>query len=230
MNIIPDKRPDHKRVWFQLLNSTGAYINYGEDGLQRLDYAVSAAEKANIRLVLPFVNYWSDYGGMNAYQTAFGGTFTEQWYTDERSQAVYRNYIKVLVNRYKSSPAIFSWQLGNEPRWMGGNFTDMVKWVTSTAKYIKSLDPDHMVTTGEEGFFDAVDGVNNGESIYSGMDGSSFSHNIRIPEIDYGVFHMYPSWWSFPYEWGNTWIKEHDDIGKAVCFPPSYVIPCVMNH
>ena len=171
-----------------------------------------------MRLVLPFVNFWSDYGGMSAYQRAFGGSDTALWYTDARCQEAYRNYIKVIVNRYKSSPAIFSWQLGNEPRAPGGNYTAMVAWVTATARYIKSLDPAHMVTTGEEGFFDASDGVNNGESIYSGSDGTSFSHNIRIPEIDYGVFHMYPSWWSFPYEWGNTWIQEHDEIGKQVSF------------
>ncbi|KAH8879648.1 family 5 putative glycoside hydrolase [Thozetella sp. PMI_491] len=233
VNIVPDRRPDPNHIWYQLLNSSGAYINYGEDGLQRLDYVVSAAEKANIRLVLPFVNYWSDYGGMNAYQRAFGGNSTLEWYTDERSQAVYRNYIKVVVNRYKASPAVFSWQLCNEPRMEGGNYTDMVKWVSSTAKYIKSLDPNHMVSTGEEGFFDASDGVNDGFSVYSGMAGSSFSHNIRIPDIDYGVFHLYPSWWSYPYEWGNTWIKEHDEIGKAVGKPvilEEYGTPLRHNH
>jgi mannan endo-1,4-beta-mannosidase len=219
VNYVPSPNAtDPNRVWFQLLNSTGAYINYGEDGIQRLDYVVSAAEKAGIKLVLPFVNNWNDYGGINAYVTAFGGD-SISWFTDVRSQAVYRDYIKVLVSRYKSSPAIFAWELGNEPRCSGDNYTTILKWATDAAAYIKSLDPNHMVTTGEEGFFDASDGVNNGMSIYSGVAGTSFSHNIKIPDIDYGVFHLYPSWWGYPYSWGDTWIEEHDAIGQAVRWP-----------
>jgi mannan endo-1,4-beta-mannosidase len=64
---------DPNRVYFHYLNSTGGYVNYGTDGIQRLGYVVSAAEKHKVRLVLPFVNNWSDYGGITAYNTAFGG-------------------------------------------------------------------------------------------------------------------------------------------------------------
>jgi mannan endo-1,4-beta-mannosidase len=216
VNTIPaSTATDPNKIWFQLLNSTGSWINYGEDGLQRLDYVVSAAEKANIRLTIPFVNNWNDYGGIAAYTKAFGGNSTT-WFTDANSQDAYRNYIRILVNRYKSSPAIFAWELGNEPRCSGGNYTTTLKWAAETAAYIKSLDPKHMVTTGEEGFFDVSDGMGDGQSVYGGYDGTSFSHNLRISDIDFGTFHLYPSWWSYPYSWGNTWIKEHDAVGKLV--------------
>ncbi|KAJ9134342.1 glycoside hydrolase family 5 protein [Pleurostoma richardsiae] len=152
---------------------------------------------------------------------------------DVKSQQVYRNYIKTLVNRYKDSPAVFAWELGNEPRCSSGNYTTILEWATSTSRYIKSLGPNHMVTTGEEGFFDASDGVNNGQGVYSGVDGTSFAHNIKIADINYGTFHLYPNWRSYPYSWDNTWIQEHDVIGKEAGKPvllEEYGTPFPHNH
>ncbi len=51
-------------VWFQSLSSSGSQINTGANGLQRLDAVVKAAEAKGIKLIIPFVNYWDDFGGM----------------------------------------------------------------------------------------------------------------------------------------------------------------------
>jgi len=48
--------PGPGTVFFQLLNSTGSYINYAANGLPRLDAVVSYAEKVGIKIVLNFVN------------------------------------------------------------------------------------------------------------------------------------------------------------------------------
>lgn len=50
--------PGSGTVFFQLLNSTGSYINYAANGIPRLDAVVSYAEQIGIKLVLPFVNNW----------------------------------------------------------------------------------------------------------------------------------------------------------------------------
>lgn len=50
--------PGSDTVFFQLLNSTGSYINYAANGIPRLDAVVSYAEKIGVKLVLPFVNNW----------------------------------------------------------------------------------------------------------------------------------------------------------------------------
>lgn len=61
VNTLPDpNNGDPNKVYFQVLNSTGSYINFGADGLQRLDYAVSSAEKHGVKLVLNFINNWND--------------------------------------------------------------------------------------------------------------------------------------------------------------------------
>jgi len=51
---------------------------------------------------------WSDLGGINAYCNTFGCSAIT-FYTNAAARTAYRAYIKFVVNRYKSSSAIFSW-------------------------------------------------------------------------------------------------------------------------
>lgn len=235
VNTLPDpSNGDPNKVYFQVLNSTGSYINFGPDGLQRLDYAVSSAEKHGVKLVLNFINNWNDYGGINAYTTAFGANATE-WFTDATSQKVYRNYIDVLVNRYKKSTAIFAWELGNEPRCKGCPTSVITKWAADVSKYIKSLDPGHLVTLGDEGWFapgTALSG-DDGSYAYSGSEGVDFVANLGISTLDYGTFHLYPDSWGYEYPWGNDWIIQHDEVGKKSGKPvilEEYGAPFPGNH
>lgn len=55
---------------------------------------------------------------MNAYNLYYG-TNTTTWYTDASVQAQYKAYISAVVSRYKTSDAIFAWELANEPRCHG---------------------------------------------------------------------------------------------------------------
>jgi mannan endo-1,4-beta-mannosidase len=140
--------PSSGTVYYQLLKDGVATINTGSDGLQRLDYVVASAEKRNIKLIINFVNNWSDYGGMAAYVTAFGGSQTT-WYTNDDAQAAYRTYIKTVIARYSDSSAIFAWELANEPRCNGCDVSTLYNWIKSTSAYIKSLDSEHLVCIGD---------------------------------------------------------------------------------
>lgn len=140
--------PSSGTVYYQLLKDGTATINTGADGLQRLDYVVASAEARNVKLVINFVNNWSDYGGMAAYVTAFGGSQTS-WYTNTAAQTAYRAYIKAVVSRYIDSPAVFAWELANEPRCNGCDTSVLYNWIQSTSAYIKSLDSKHMVAIGD---------------------------------------------------------------------------------
>jgi mannan endo-1,4-beta-mannosidase len=141
-------KPAPGKVYYQLLQNGNATINTGPDGLQRLDYVVAAAEKRGIKLIINFVNNWSDYGGINAYTTAFGGNSTS-WYTSSVIQRTYRQYIKAVVSRYNQSSAIFAWELANEPRCKGCDTSVIYKWASSTSAFIKSIDPNHMIGIGD---------------------------------------------------------------------------------
>jgi mannan endo-1,4-beta-mannosidase len=174
-------------VWYQQLSASGSRINTGANGLQRLDAVVASAEKYGVKLIINFVNNWDDYGGMNAYVKAFGGT-KEGWYTNAQAQTQYKAYIEAVVGRYKNSAAIFAWELANEPRCKGCSTDVIYKWADTTSQYIKSLDSNHMVTLGDEGM-----GLPGGTSYpYQTSEGVDFVKNLGIKTLDFGVFHFYP--------------------------------------
>ncbi|MCJ1263424.1 hypothetical protein MMC22_003294 [Lobaria immixta] len=218
-------------VYYQLLNSSGQYINYDPDtGIARLDYVVSAAEREGIKLVVPMLNNWDALGGINTYTNAFGGDATT-FFTDAPAQAAYKNYISFIVNRYKDSPAIFAWELCNEPRCHGCATSVITNWASDISSFIKSLDPTHMVALGDEGWF--APGYGDGSYAYSGSEGVDFIQNLAIPTLDYGTVHLYPDQWGYPYSWGNQWIQQHDAVGKSSGKPivlEEYGSPFPGNH
>jgi mannan endo-1,4-beta-mannosidase len=141
--------PGQGTVYYQLHANGKSTINTGADGLQRMDYVVHSAEKRGIKLIINFVNNWDDYGGMNAYVKAYGETDHNAFYSNENIQKAYRQYIKAVVSRYTNSPAVFAWELANEPRCKGCDTEVLYQWIKSTSQYIKSLDKRHMVCIGD---------------------------------------------------------------------------------
>ncbi|KAI1331345.1 glycoside hydrolase superfamily [Xylariaceae sp. FL0255] len=221
--------PGDSTIWFQLLSASGSTINTGTNGLQRLDAVVAAAETYDIKLIINFVNNWSDYGGIAAYNTAFGGNATT-WFTDSASQTQYKKYIQAVVSRYSSSSAIFAWELANEPRCTGCDVSVITNWATTISAYIKSLDSNHMVTLGDEGF--GLDTDSDGSYPFTyGAGGTNFTALLEVPDLDFGTFHLYPNSWGTAYTWGDLWIQAHGAACAAAgkpCLLEEYGAPS--NH
>ncbi|QKX62940.1 uncharacterized protein TRUGW13939_10108 [Talaromyces rugulosus] len=208
--------PASGTVWFQLHANGTSTINTGTDGLQKLDYVVSSAESRGVKLIINFVNNWDDYGGMYAYVVAYGGNQTS-WYTNSQIQTAYQTYIKTVVNRYSSSSAIFAWELANEPRCNGCDTSVITDWVNATSAYIKSLDPNHLVTIGDEGF--GLTNGSDGSYPYTFGEGLDFTTNLNIPTIDFGTLHLYPDSWGEALSWGSSWVSTHGAACAAVGKP-----------
>ncbi|KOS18333.1 Mannan endo-1 [Escovopsis weberi] len=198
--------PQQGTIWFQMLTAQGSTINTGADGLQHLDYVVQAAEQRGIKLIINFVNNWNDYGGINAYVNAFGGSATT-WYTNAAAQAQYKKYVAAVVGRYRDSDAIFAWELANEPRCNGCSTNVIYNWAVETSAYIKGLDGNHLVTMGDEGL--GLAEGSDGSYPYSYGEGTDFARWLTIDTLDFGTFHLYPNSWGTSYDWGNEWIKTH---------------------
>ncbi|EGX54367.1 hypothetical protein AOL_s00004g16 [Orbilia oligospora ATCC 24927] len=202
-------------VYFQLFSGSSPTINTGSNGLQRLDAIVASAEKYGIKLIIPFVNYWDDYGGMKVYANYYGVS-KNAFYTDSRVISQYKQYINALVSRYRNSKAIFAWELANEPRCNGCPTSTITNWATSISQYIKSLDSNHLITLGDEGWFN---GGGDGSYPYSGGEGIDFVKNLAISTLDFGTAHLYPGHWSKSDSWGNTWIQEHASAATSAGKP-----------
>ncbi|KAG8759064.1 hypothetical protein FRC14_006779 [Serendipita sp. 396] len=228
-------------TYYQVWNGTKFNMNYGKQGLERMDYVVKAAEKAGVKLILAFTNNWGGYGGMDLYVQWIrpDSRYHDAFYTDPAIIAEYQRYVKIIVNRYKDSPAIAAWELMNEARCLGDLPAGpncpgkrlLTKWYRQQSDYIRKLDPYHLITTGGEGHFfwdNPPKFWSNGELVsdynYNGQAGEDFEEDLTLPNIDFGTYHIYVYSW-YPqliyagsnfsaYEWGLQWIQQHADAAK----------------
>ena len=206
---------------------------YNEASFRAMDYVLYKADQAGVRLLISLVNYWPDFGGMPQYvRWCAPGSSTDAFYSNTNCKQLYKNYVSHLLNRvntyngrqYRNDPTVFAWELANEPR-SGDHTGQLVRgWVAEMAAYIKSVDANHMVTTGEEGFDTTSAGYTtsayNGQTwLFNGSEGVSFSLNTADPHIDFGQIHMYPSYWSFSTAAGSTWIADHIKLARVLGKP-----------
>jgi mannan endo-1,4-beta-mannosidase len=204
--------------------------NDGEDGLQRLDYAVAKAAEHDVKMILVLTNNWFDFGGMDQYLRWFGRVKHHEFYTDPVVKNAFKDWIAHLVNRtntvngrkYRDDPAIFAWELANEPRCKGTGpgATGWTKstipvWADEMSSYIRSIDPNHMIAAGDEGFLNG-----GGEHwAYQANDGVDNEAITAVKNIDFGTFHLYPEDWGATLDWGRRWVLEHERVARRLNKP-----------
>jgi mannan endo-1,4-beta-mannosidase len=179
-----------------LMTSPGEYDGSVLDGL---DFLLAEMGKRGMRAVMVLNNFWQWSGGMAQYVSWHEKTpipypgdyekfidYSARFYNYRECQDWYRDHIAMLVGRtnpytglkYRDDPAVFSWELGNEPRRYPQS------WIDDTSVYIKSLDPNHMVTTGSEG-------------APPGEPTQDFVRTHSAPGIDYVTIHIWPQNWGW---------------------------------
>jgi mannan endo-1,4-beta-mannosidase len=182
---------------------------YNEELLKGMDFLLAEMGKRNMYAVIYLNNYWWWSGGMCQYNAWADSTsivqdngdfgvvmdYSASFYINEKAMELFRNYIKYIVTRkntitgeyYYNDPVIMSWQLANEPRpgrndrWSG----EYCGWIDSTARYIHSLDPNHLVSTGSEG----LEGSVKSAEIYKR------AHSYK--SVDYMTFHLWAKNWGW---------------------------------
>ncbi|EJF65264.1 CEL4a mannanase [Dichomitus squalens LYAD-421 SS1] len=215
-------------IYYQLWQNGKATVNTGSTGLGNFDNVVAAAKANGLRLIVSLTNNWSDYGGMDVYVSQITGTQNHDYfYTNANVIAAYKSYIQTFVGRYKNEPTILAWELANEPRCTGStgtstgtcNTATITQWASQISAFIKSIDSNHLVAIGDEGFFNEP---SNPSYPYQGSEGIDFNANLNISTLDFGTAHLYPGSWgitSDPTGWGSQWITDHATSGKAVNKP-----------
>ena len=134
-------------------------------------------------------------------------------------------YISMLLNRtntvtgikYKDESAILAWELGNELRNEAGDSAVLLNWQEEMAAYIKSIDPNHLVADGGEGFDDDCSlypGLSNCYSV-GGATGNSYRNLVNKPSIDMVSYHFYPLKWGLnPTTDAEIWIRVHEELAS----------------
>ncbi len=185
----------------------GMAFNEGPSGMQKLDFLVKEAAERKLKLILSFLDFWDYTGGaqqMRAwYKSSDKNTF---FFKDERTKSDFRKLIRSVLLRknsltgliYKEDPAIFAWELMNEPNIERKSL--LYDWVSEMSSFVKSIDPNHLVSSGHA----------NVENRLS---------DITIPTIDFTTWHGYPKYYNQTPAQMTALIKDFCDIAARAQKP-----------
>jgi len=215
-------------TYYNLWSGSTATLNTGANGLQKFDTVVAAAKAHGIRLIVALTNNWSDYGGMDVYvKQILGSADHDYFYSNSQVISAFKTYVNGFVSRYKNEPGILAWELVNEPRCTGSTGTSsgtcttttITNWISQISSYIKSIDSNHLISIGDEGF--GLSGGSSSDYPYTTGPGLNFATNLAISTVDFGTLHLYPGSWgeSDATDWGNSWITNHAAVQKSVGKP-----------
>jgi hypothetical protein len=121
---------------------------FNEAAFRELDLAIKTANEQGIRLIIPLVDNWVWQGGRAEY-AGFRGKTKDEFWTDPQLIADFEQTIKFILTRtntctgvrYADDKAILCWETGNE-------LFSPASWTREIARYIKSLDTNHLVMDG----------------------------------------------------------------------------------
>ena len=205
---------------------------YNDTIFRGLDYFLAELGKRDMKAVLYINNSWEWSGGYGMYLEWAGEgeavlpsevgyqeyiKSVSRFILSDKAKELFANHVKHVVSRtntvtgkpYKDDPAIFSWQICNEPRCFSKDTLNQrvfADWLWETAALIKSIDPNHMVSTGSEGYHGCDQNFDLFEKIHS------------CPDIDYMNIHIWPYNWS--------WVREKTlatNLDKAIANTDAYI-------
>ncbi|KAJ3315788.1 hypothetical protein HDU76_002089 [Blyttiomyces sp. JEL0837] len=194
--------PKNPGSWIQIPaynNSVTLYAN--EELFIALDNAITIASSFGIRLIIPLVDKWEWWGGINQYVAIVtNGTSKngDLFFTNPLAINAFKSVISYILNRkntvngvlYKQDPAILTWETGNELCVDSTNGPPPGSWTNDIAKFIKSIDSNHLVMDGTYGY-------------QGGWDQSALTSTY----IDIFSNHYYdvdkPAWWTGPFTYVN---------------------------
>jgi len=218
---------------------------YNEEFWTGLDFLLSEMKNRNMTAVVCLNNFWPWSGGFAQYVSwsnknepipypppAENGDwktyqqYSARFYSDEVAKKRFENHIKKVINRinsinkipYKKDTTIMAWQLANEPE--GSNNVEAYRnWIHETAKFIKNLDSNHLVSIGSEG------------NTPSPSNGTNFEIDHQSQYIDYCTFHLWVQNWGwydplkatetydYALEKANSYIEEHVKMAQKLNKP-----------
>ncbi|MBZ4034224.1 beta-mannanase [Flavobacterium sp. 17A] len=218
---------------------------YNDELWTALDFLLTEMSKREMTAVVCLNNFWPWSGGFAQYVSwankdeiipypppAENGDwkkyqqYSARFYSNKSAKNWFENHIKKVINRvnsitkipYKKDTTIMAWQLANEPEG-SNNIQDYQKWIHETAKFIKKLDSNHLVSIGSEG------------NTPSPTNGTNFEKDHQSPYVDYCTFHLWVQNWgwydplkaketySAALEKANNYIEEHVKVAKKLNKP-----------
>lgn len=200
---------------------------FDERVLDGLDLVLAEMAKRKMKAVIFLSNNWEWSGGFQQY-LIWNKVISDKWLTEKPTWDELRDNVakfysckpcvdgytkqaeliitrrnSITGKRYIDDPTIMAWELANEPRPMRPASNEAyIAWIRSNAALIKSLDPNHLVTTGHEGWVGT-------ESL------ELFEQAHADRNIDYLTIHIWPKNWGW-FENGKMAEGFEKAVGQTV--------------
>ncbi len=148
--------------------------------------------------------------------------YLPQFYTCDLCKSRFQNTISHILNRknqidgilYQQHPAIFAWELANEPRPMLLSAWNSYKnWISETASLIHQTDSNHLIAIGQEGCI----------SLFNDL--SKFQEIHELPNIDYATIHIWPKTWNW-YDGSSAASVADTTLDKTVQYIEGHANIC----
>ena len=172
-----------------------------EASFEHLDRVLAAASRRGLKVIVVLANRWKDYGGIATYLRWSGtevardgqgeplGRAQAAFFRSDVCQERYREHVQRLVGRtnsvtgvrYRDDPTIMAWELINEASAVSaGEEEALLSWVQDTARFVRSLDPNHLISAGHIGYQTARE-----RNVWRAVQ--------KVAEIDFADAHAYPA-------------------------------------
>ena len=223
---------------------------YNQDLLEGLDFFLNELKKRDMDAILYLTNNWEWSGGMAKYLewNGYGKvpnpnlkpntwpqfmSYTAQFHQCEPCKKAFLEHIKFMLNRknsvngipYKQDKTIMAWEVANEPRiWNVENEKAFTNWLNEVASTIKSIDKNHLLTTGSEGKAGSNDDI------------AAFERTHNNANIDYLTMHIWPKnwgWYNINDEKNSTEVaikKTNDYIDEHIKVAQNLKKPLVLEE
>ena len=213
-----------------------------------LDYTLAELAKRDMTAVIYLTNSWDWSGGYGFYLRACGYgdspnangegynnyvNYAANFVRSDAAMQLFYNHAEAIVSRtnsitgvaYKDDPTIFAWQICNEPRpFSKDNKERFADFIAETAKRIKAIDSNHLVSLGTEGYY----GCESDEDLVVKLH--------TDPNVDYLTLHIWPVNWGWasrenPDEKiGNACVRTNDYINRHLALWQRIKKPMVIEE
>jgi mannan endo-1,4-beta-mannosidase len=189
-------------LYWDTRRGTWAWNDSSVNGLGRWDYVIHRAGQLGLRLNISLLDYWQWAGGAQQIVAWLVPGYNPQsdprrrtlFFANPQARSIYKQWVAHVLNRvngitgvrYRDDPTIFAWDLMNEPQ-IDNGARDAAgvplarSWLAEMAAHVRSIDPNHLVTAGDEGFFDRSGVLDAGAE-------------LRLPGLHFGSWHLYPDY------------------------------------
>ena len=190
---------------------------FDENTMVKIDHFLDTASQNNIYVMISFIHaYGLSLPWSQQNDPYFSPNGIDELINNPKLAQAFKNRIQYLLTRknsingktYKDDPVIFAWLICHEPITAPFNYpagqaprttiTQLRDWLDATTAYVKSLDPNHLVSVSITSAINSIQGGNWGDWIQA----------VNIPSMDFFLMedsdiHPLEKGWPFS-DWAFT--------------------------